>query len=75
MSKVIKITSSKLKGNWVPRLIGRRVPKRTGRFQKPNMQKATIEGVTYIASAKDIKTVKKLLAEGKTPEQIEAQLT
>lgn len=74
MSKVIRISKPRLKGKWVPRLIGRRVPKRTNRFQRPNTQRVSIDGVTYIASAKDLKTVKKMLAQGKTPEQIEAAM-
>jgi len=73
MAKTIRITKKRLKGNWVPRLIGRRVSNRATRFQQPNMQKITLDGVTYVASATDLKTVKKLHADGMSHDQIAAR--
>lgn len=75
MKLKVHINTKRLRGNWVPRLIGRRVPKRTGRFQNPNMQKVTIDGVTYFASTSNIKTIKKLRESGMSSQQIAARFS
>ena len=74
MARTIKITKPRQKGNWVKRGIGHRVAGRTIRHLKPNMQKVTINDVTYIAPAKDIKTIKKYIDMGMTPDQIKEKL-
>jgi ribosomal protein L28 len=56
-------TKSRLRGKWVPRLIGRRIPRRTTRFQKPNIQKITLEGETHIVCTQCLKTIKRYAAE------------
>ena len=77
MAKIIEITSSQLKGNRVKRGIGQRVAQRTIRHLKPNMQQFTDEqtGVTFKASAKNIKTIKKWLEKGMSPDHILAKFT
>lgn len=60
-SKCLICGKGRLKGNWVPRLIGRRVPRRTIRFQKPNIQKVTLEGESYVVCTTCLKTIKREL--------------
>ena len=74
MIKKIKATKKRQKGHWVPRGIGKRVITRARRFLSPNQQKVTINGVTYIAAARQIKSVKRWLDQGMTHDQIKQKL-